>query len=196
MTGTGHGGQLYTGTMLKGSRGWKPRSLAGRMPASTVPVKAASSRQFGAGVKMRPRSGSISLLSSLRSISFTPASARRVDAGTPRLAVSTASSTAGNPLKRVRTPRHDSTRLKPGANERCSKNGMRLCLGQLAPDAGIISSAQRASTRAGPGRSSTDIAPPAGHEEWPAHRNACREPAARPPAACNDACDRTEDYAA
>jgi hypothetical protein len=30
---------LYTCTRLKGSRGWKPRSLAGRMPASTVAVR-------------------------------------------------------------------------------------------------------------------------------------------------------------
>src|SRR5450759_3943845 len=44
----------------------------------------------------------------------------------------------------------DSTRLKPGANERCSKNGMRLCLGQLAPDAGAISPAKRASTARAP----------------------------------------------
>ena len=135
----------------------------------------------------------ISLLSSLRSISLTPGFSLVGGRRTAAPSRFNGFFNRGKPVKTGQRPTMTgSTRLKPGADERCSKNGMRLCLGQLAPDAGAISPAKRASTRAVPGRSSTDIAPPAGHEERPAHRNACREPAGHPPAACSDACDCSE----
>ena len=161
---------------------------------SPLPARAGRGRP---GQYHAPCPGGISLLSSLRSISFTPGFCPVGGRRTAAPSRFNGFFNRGKPVKTGQRPTMtDSTRLKPGANERCSKNGMRLCLGQLAPDAGTISSAQKASTRAVPGRSSTDVASPAGHEERPAHRNACREPAGHPPAACSDACDRTEGYAA